>query len=223
MSITEFPITPIDPGSLTYEDPAESHPRTAGVHVGAVVMDLYYRVMKSYPAQDKSTSGVRSTFESGFIWERLLERAWRERQSEREALLHGVARPPELEMDGLYMHPDGLGTTPQGLPLTMEYKLTTRSAAALRDFENQFPHWLMQAAAYSLKMGCMSVRWLVMCVGRAQLYNTDPWTACASYQVDHDWKPGEREHYWDIVKGHAGAMRRQGLIKQTPEGIWTTE
>ena len=145
--------------------------------------------------------------------EEMLEQAYGTREGERRRYLSGVTRPKEFVYRGFYMNPDGLRAKP--MPRTnVEYKMTTRSASTLLSFDTEYPHWVWQSAGYSLAMKCMWTEWFVLCIGRAQLYKTDPWKPARLYKVTREFQVGEREHHFETVVRHLDVMKKNGMMVQ---------
>lgn len=182
------------------------------VHYSVPINDLYYRVMKGYKDQDPQEQ-LAAVWEGGFTLEEMLEQAYGTREGERRRYLSGVTRPKEFVYRGFYMNPDGLRSKP--MPRTnVEYKMTTRSASTLLSFDTEYPHWVWQSAGYSLAMKCMWTEWFVLCIGRAQLYKTDPWKPARLYKVTREFQVGEREHHFETVVRHLDVMKKNGMMVQ---------
>lgn len=208
ISITEVPAS-----DILY---VPAHLKTARgkaeglVHYSIPINDLYYRVMKGYKDIDPAAQ-LAAVWEGGFTLEELLENAYAKREGERRKFLSGVSRPKELVYKGFYMNPDGLRAKPAPRQ-NHEYKLTTRSAETLLKFDTEYPHWVWQSAGYSLAMDCTESIWWVLCIGRAQLYKSDPWKPARLFRVERGWQNGEREYHFATVVRHCEVMKKNGMI-----------
>lgn len=187
------------------------------VHYSIPINDLYYRVMKGYKDQSPEAQ-LAAVWEGGFTLEELLENAYAKREGERRKFLSGVARPKEITYQGFYMNPDGVRVKPAPKQ-NHEYKMTTRSASTLLSFDAEYPHWIWQSAGYSLAMGCEETVWWVLCIGRAQLYKTDPWKPARLFKVERGWQNGEREHHFAIVVRHCEVMKKNGMMLSEKERV----
>lgn len=182
------------------------------VHYSLPINDLYYRVMKRYKDVDP-VAQLAAVWEGGFTLEEMLEKAYGAREGERRKFLSGVTRPKELVYRGFYMNPDGVKAKPAPKE-NHEYKLTTRSASTLLKFDTEYPHWIWQSAGYSLAMNCALSVWWVLCIGRAQLYPSDPWKPARLFRVERHWQDGEREFHFATVVRHCEVMKKNGMILQ---------
>jgi len=212
-----MPVTAINEvlsDAILYNPNEELH-RSGGVHIGAIVQNLYYVQMKGYANQDiKEAAAI---LESGFTWEQLLENAWATRQGDRIKILDGVERPGELvttdEYNGIehpvYGTPDGEHKVNREIH---ELKLTTKSASKLHEFSSEFINFLWQGAAYCKMREYRRCIFWIMFIGRAQLNKEDQWKPARVYRVEFDYTEEEIELYWKTIMQHKNWMIKNGLI-----------
>ena len=104
-----------------------SPPRSEGVHITDIISDLERELGVEY--DNKWDQEI--LFEIGFMWEELLSLAFAERMAE---------RPDELELDGIYLSPDGI--TDEAVE---EYKCTFKSS---RKTPEDIWRWMVQTKGY---------------------------------------------------------------------------
>lgn len=92
--------------------------REEGVHLGDVTHSLKSRSGLGY--KGKGFQDMNLTPEIGLLWERVLSLVMRDKYA---------MRPPQIQEDGIWMSPDGIGPDPEGkVPLVVEeYKATWKS------------------------------------------------------------------------------------------------
>lgn len=193
---------------ITYDPGGVNLPRSFGIHQSSVINDFWYRRVKKYDEQDISEASP--ILEAGFAWEELLENAWSTRQGNRLKVLHDIVRPGEQKFDWAYMTPDGWDPV---LRVLHEYKLTTKSASKLLDFENEFFNFILQAAGYCLAMGTKSAVFWIMFIGRSQLNKEDSWKPARVYRVDKKFTSEELLRHWRTLTNHKDWMINKGLLK----------
>lgn len=207
-----FHITEIEPQEISYVPEGKRVHRASHLpHLGTIINDLWYRVMKGYKGEMRDPEAV---WESGFVWEELLEHAWATRHGRRIKVLHGVVRPKEGEYDGILMNPDGYKKNPEVGNENHELKFTTKAAKNLLHMDTEFYNWILQSSGYSLMLGCKRTIWWVQVVSNNTALNpTDPWKPARAFKVVRDFLPGELEHNWRVIKQHEKVMRAQGRLK----------
>lgn len=95
--------------------------REEGLHLGDVTRSLADRSGLGYkPGKGGGFTDMELTAEIGLLWERVLSLIMRDKYA---------VRPPQIESDGIWMSPDGIGPDPKGeVPLVVEeYKATWKS------------------------------------------------------------------------------------------------
>jgi len=105
----------------------DTEAREEGLHLGAVIKSLMDRSGMGYP-KDGGFTDLELAAEIGLLWELALSKIMREKYA---------VRPPQMEVDGIWMSPDGVGDVdplgslsvgpdPQGkVPVVVEeYKAT---------------------------------------------------------------------------------------------------
>lgn len=183
-------------------------PRSEGVHVTAVLKDIFDRVHGGYGA-GFSDEGLSVAGECGFVWEEVLEEVFSRKYADRmlSSSRRGNMtpfRPPELFVDGIYLSPDGVGPDPSNeyLMAVYEYKFTWRSM-------NKTPLdiWMYQAQS--------------MCYCHALRTNVavfDILHCCGNYRDIREpqrqrWRieylPLDLDRHWDMVLEHAATMKEE--------------
>jgi hypothetical protein len=96
----------------------ESEPRQPGLHLGQVIKSLMDKSGLGY--KGKGFADMELTAEIGTLWERVFSKAAAEKY---------IVRPPQMEMDGVWLSLDGVGPDPEGrVPLVViEYKVSWSS------------------------------------------------------------------------------------------------
>jgi hypothetical protein len=123
--------------------------------------------------------------EIGFIFETMLEQAWRERLG---------LRVGEIECEGIIGSPDGIGTSPYG-PCVEEYKCTWASST-------KYPHeewrYMMQVKAYCYMLGLDQVLFRVLYIN-GDYKPPMPKYKTYLYQFDQE----EIDTAWFMLKNYA--------------------
>ncbi|MFA5354824.1 MAG: hypothetical protein WC291_11395 [Thermodesulfovibrionales bacterium] len=114
--------------------------RSPGVHLMDVIKDM---ARELFNAGLKYVDGVPDPvmFEKGFIWERLLSRAFGDDK---------VTRPGEIMCDGIACSPDGIEVDEAGEIVVWEYKCTTMGT---KHSPEDTWSWKMQALGYCHVVG----------------------------------------------------------------------
>ena len=96
----------------------DEEPRAGGLHLGTVIKSLQESSGLWY--KGAGFSDMQLTAEIGLLWERVLSKVMGEKYA---------MRPPQVQLDGIWMSPDGIGPDPRGIvPLVVEeYKATWQS------------------------------------------------------------------------------------------------
>ena len=96
----------------------DEEPREEGIHLGEIIKSLMDSSGIGY--KGKGFKDMELTAEIGLLWERALSKIMREKYA---------VRPPQIQVDGIWMSPDGIGPDPSGeVPLVVEeYKATWQS------------------------------------------------------------------------------------------------
>lgn len=126
---------------LTFE--ASQPDRTPGLHVSSIIYDIQKRMDKDRYDEDRFDESVKHLYRQvGFAFEDCIERSLNHRRVD-------IVRPPELEMDGIYLSPDGMDPMKW---MNDEIKFTWKSS-------NDAPHhpkfwgWRSQFMAYARALG----------------------------------------------------------------------
>jgi hypothetical protein len=123
-----------------FEDDEERQP---GLHLGEVTRSMLNRAGLGY--KGAGFNDMELTAEIGLLWERGLSRIMADKYA---------FRPPQIQKDGIWMSPDGMGigTDPLGIaPITVEeYKATWKSS---RNQPEDVFGYMIQAKSYCLVMG----------------------------------------------------------------------
>jgi len=170
-------------------DPVTAPPdRSSGLHVTDIIADIEKEIGKVYSdGWDRD-----SLFEIGFIWEELLSLAFASR--------HAV-RPPEMELDGISLSPDGLDITDW---VVEEYKCTFKGVKHTPD---TIWRWVTQAKAYVKAVGrhpetgeYPRVKWRV-------LHLNGDWAGSGPLYKVYLAKFSEQEieECWEMLLNHAKA------------------
>jgi len=96
----------------------DEEPRAEGIHLGEVISHVANRSGFGY--RGDGFTDMELTAEIGLLWERALSQIMRDKYA---------VRPPQINVDGIWMSPDGIAPDPQGeVPLVVEeYKATWKS------------------------------------------------------------------------------------------------
>lgn len=181
--------------------------RSDGIHLSAVIQDLWYKRIKGYDSQNITEAAA--ILEAGFTWEELLEHAFGYRQFRREALLGDVRRPGEQHYDWAFMTPDGYSKSQRAIH---EFKLTTKSASKMHNFMEEFKNYVWQAAGYCLALKCTKCVFWIMFIGRAQFNKEDAWKPARVYRIEYEFTPLELESHWNTLTNHKNWMVQKGLL-----------
>lgn len=207
-------VEPLRAEDFLYVPPVDqpAHHRSEGAHVSNIVNDLYYRVIRKMEFADDPDGVWR--MHMGFTWEEALEQAYKQVNGRREKLLNGVERPEEIELDGVFGHPDGFKPAQKkaGEPgYITEYKATWKSAKKLDDFEHEFKPWIWQVTPYCIYHKVDIAVFYPMCfLGE---YGKEPQKRRAgAYRVVKWFQPGELQDIWKMLLGHLEQMKKQGRI-----------
>ncbi len=187
MQITETPFNP--PANDWSED---NHPRSKGLHLGQIIADV-----------EETLFGVGNKWEGewamagGFIWERVLSREFLG-----PALQTGkIVRPGELELDGVYLTPDGYDTHDNVLE---EWKCTWKSSNNPIDGPKFWRYWT-QVKAYCKALGTNTARLRVLyLMGN---YRGGGPHACTYTAI---FSQKELDNNWEMLINHA---KTKGWLK----------
>ncbi len=139
-------------------DPDSSKGRSPGLHLGEVVRE--YGVATG---QVKLVSEARNTkelhFAKGFLWERIFTHVWGQMEAEKYRNRENYLSQPELQVDGIFMTPDGVDLEGDCLD---EFKATTRSINKFDNLEAHFDLWLVQIMGYLYGLQMTKCRLIVL-------------------------------------------------------------
>lgn len=147
----EFSYLPLELDFNPLHNPLD-RPRSPGLHLQDVLNAIdYIREHKHMPDPQTLEEFQKRDlqFEKGFIVERVMENAWRERYG--ELGLH-IIRPPEIFLDGMYLSPDYLDVENQR---GIETKATAKSSDKFAQPEIHFRRWIQQVMAYAYALGVL--------------------------------------------------------------------
>lgn len=204
-------VEPLRAEDLNYVPPKSQSTvlhRSPGLHHSQVVNDLYYRVIRRMEFADDPDGAWRMNM--GFTWERAIELAYKEVEGRRVALVDGVLRPKEAQLDGIFMHPDGFkpeSDDEEGY--IVEYKATWKTARKLNDheFTHEFKPWDWQVAGYCKRWGVLCAVFYVMCF----LGDYKGSKKAGAYRVVRRYTQEELDRIWQMLLGHAAQMRKAGF------------
>ena len=176
-----------------------NNPRSPGLHLTDVVKDL---MVVSGMDQGKQSWSRQPTMNAGFIWEEVLFANWEEPLSAAFAKLLGHKlewyQTGELELDGIYLTPDGLHAAHQGWIL-QEAKCTWKSAK-----NSPVDNWryMVQAKSYCIALKINRVMFHILHLmgdykGSGPQYK--PWLIT--------FTPEELVENWQMITNHAEYMR----------------
>lgn len=170
----------------------DTSPRSAGLHISAVIRDLANRITRKGERPAWSSLSVEeqrrgATYQTlGFAWERIIERALTEQYNQGSEFL---VRPGEQLLDGLYGSPDPFDCRDGVLE---EWKCTWKSSLKFDDLERNFWEWTVQIKAYLKMLGLTECRLRVYFVN-GDYRDSGPQVKCARLvftqrEVDENWK-----------------------------------
>ena len=107
----------------------DEYPRSDGLHLGTI--QSWIRKKMNPVRGGGGFDDMELTAEIGLLWERVLSKV----MGEKYAL-----RPPPIEVDGIWLSPDGIGPDPIGIvPVVIEeYKATWKSTNSAPDDNFQY-------------------------------------------------------------------------------------
>jgi hypothetical protein len=114
----------------------DTEPRAEGTHLSDVTRSILDSA--NYWKGKGGFNDMELTAEIGLLWEEALSKIMRDKYA---------LRPPQMEEDGVWMSPDGIGPDPAGLvPLVVEeYKATWKST---KSCPTEQMHYMMQVKSY---------------------------------------------------------------------------
>ena len=166
------------------------------MHLSDVIQDMAVTLLKT---QERDIDGdALFQFEKGYLWERVLSRAFGEK---------GVYKPDELEVDGIILSPDAMKVVirspgDSGEVVVEEYKCTAISS-------NKSPaddwKWIMQVKGYCKALGATK------CIFRVLHHMDIMWHPGECYRVwELVFTQGELDENWESVLNHAKTMKKGG-------------
>lgn len=166
-------------------------------------------VKRVYPYEGDALEGEQPWLRAwvGFVWERCLEWFFKHALASRR----NIIRPPEQELDGVFMHPDGLCTDDGSLE---EYKLTwvsMKNGASAAAFAKKFPRWMMQVMGYAKALGVTKVRFWVFWVMGDYTFKPGHGPQCRVYEVE--FEQDEVDGNWEMVLEQAKCIRQERGIE----------
>ena len=134
----EITIDDVQWPSVIWDDDEE---REEGLHLGEVIKSLMSSSGLGY--KGKGFTDMELTAEIGLLWERILGKVMAEKYA---------MRPPQIQVDGIWMSPDGIGPDPrEEVPLVVEeYKAAW--ASIRRSPADNF-YYMCQVKAYCYALG----------------------------------------------------------------------
>jgi hypothetical protein len=191
--------------------------RSPGIHLSTILKDMLLTAgiqrFKSTAPRGVITDEQHLTFESGFLWERMVSEyiASPENQQiefDRWATKHlaqlttdaieqsggALVRPGECQMDGIYMTPDAANMKLWHLE---EWKATSLAPCGPKIFTKRI-EWLWQGASYCRFYGMTRCIYRVWHLPRTVV------------QLAVEWSTNEIESEWAKVLEHHKLMRDEG-------------
>lgn len=162
-------------------------PRAEGLHLTDIIRYIQDQIN---PYKGDGFKDRYLTMEMGFIWEDLLSYVLGERIGK---------RLNDLECDGIYANPDGLGLDPLDgkSPVVEEYKCTWRS---INKLPTDNPRWMMQIKSYCHILG---VKVAVMHILHIMGDYKGGGPQSKSYRIEFDQK--EIDDNWGVILAHKEA------------------
>lgn len=167
-------------------------PRSEGLHLSDVLNDIE-RVLFKDEAERKSNFNNPYWAEIGFLWERLLELAWKDMLGK---------RPGEVVRDGIICSPDGECVKDGYIE---EYKCTWKST---KKKPWEIWRWMVQVKSYCYVMGVNMVMFHVLHVNGDYSFfrgNTDGGPEYKQYMIL--FTDNELQDNWNMIKDHAEKLR----------------
>jgi hypothetical protein len=170
----------------------DTHPRSEGLHLGTIIADIE-RTLNPNMASWQGEWAMAG----GFIWERVLSREFLGPQLKTGK----IVRPGELQVDGIYMTPDGYDTHENVLE---EWKCTWKSLNNPIEGPKFWRYWT-QTKAYARAMGTDKCRLRVLYL-MGDYKGSGP---CAkTYEAVFSQK--EMDNNWSMIVSHA---KTKGWLK----------
>jgi hypothetical protein len=170
-------------------------PRASGLHLTDIIKYIQDQIN---PYKGEGFSDAQLTMEIGFIWEDLLSYVLGNRIGK---------RLNDLECDGIYCNPDGLGYDPEDgkTPVVEEYKCTWRS---MRKPPTDDPRWMMQIKAYCHVLGTR-IAVMYICYLMGDYKGSGPQSRAFRIEFTEQ----EIEENWNTILAH-----KQDTINALAEG-----
>ena len=174
-------------------------PRAPGLHLTDIIKHIQDTIN---PYKGDGFDNMALTAEIGFIWEDLLSYVLGNRMGK---------RLNDLECDGIYCNPDGVGYDPlDGVtPVVEEYKCTWRS---INKPPTENPRYMMQIKSYChvLKMKVVVMH---ICYLMGDYKGSGP--LARSYRIE--FTEQEIEENWNVILAHKDATIKAMALSQSNE------
>lgn len=201
-------LTPMQPLDLTIRADQYSE-RSDGLHLSRVTHDILCG-LDPERYDDREGGPNWMNFIMGLVFERVLEMAWLDRESQ---VRPELIRPGEVHLDGIIGTPDAYDTL-LGRP---EEAKCTKKSCRQPITDNKFWHYWVQLKAYCKMLGCTEgVLWVLFINGN---YNRTEKLADGSHDPESGyiikgweakWTQLEIDENWAMLWRHA---QRRGWIK----------
>lgn len=196
MIVTEIPVS--------IELPKPKNPRTAGIHVSAIIRCIATEsgILSAKWAEELSLVDVREITDPVAILRISIGLAWEEFYSK---LLPDVDdHPCEMELDGIYMTHDGesvsvvMSNNEEFMAIVChEYKSTYKSTKTVGNLNTQWM-WLTQVKAYCKSLGTRFAILHVLFICGDYSYPISP--MLKKWQIE--FSQAEIDENWDLLKDY---------------------
>jgi hypothetical protein len=167
-------------------------PRSEGLHVSTIIQSMLRDMDAKKYGSDQDKAKQALFWQWGFAFERVMERAFAENRID-------VLRPGELEMDGVYLTPDGVSLDDGA---NDEIKVTWRSPKGF-PYDQKWWNYITQFKAYCRVLGTNTVR-------VRKLYAVGDMGRLPSHEAwELTFTNDEIEKNWQLLLRHA---KQKGML-----------
>jgi len=181
MQLTELPFT-LDAETCS----PDKHTRSKGLHLGQIIDDVEQLL---YPR--KTSWEGEEAMALGFIWERVLGYSF----IQGHLNTGRIVRPGELQLDGVYLTPDGYDTQDHVLE---EWKCAWKSSNTDPESKKFWRYWT-QVKSYCLALKTNKARLRVLFVNGDYKFKKGPVTKC----WEAEFSDRELKDNWSMLTNHA--------------------
>ncbi len=164
-------------------------PRNKGLHVSTVLLEIGRNLGRDVFVQPPGTKPNLLWAEVGFLWEDVIGHTFCHYDT--------VFRPNEIQVDGIYMSPDGIEATNWILE---EYKATWKSTRRLPQ-ENWY--WMMQVKAYCYGIETLEARMRILYLNGDYAQHREPIVKAFALTFTQR----ELDENWQAILNQAKEMR----------------